>query len=169
MRRLVLGLGRLALLDGGSSRRTTVMRLGPSGQPAYISLIRRRRRLIFRCALAPSGIPFRFHRPNLEPARTTRLTDHPSISAISPTCCRSGRRTSRQLAATLDLAVARFRETQCLKRALEERKMIERIGPSRIRWQLAASNIHCGTSTDRCSWPSSSLHWNIARPPRTTA
>jgi hypothetical protein len=45
MRRLVLGLGRLARLDGGRSRRTTVMRLCP-GQPAYISLIRRRSRLI---------------------------------------------------------------------------------------------------------------------------
>jgi ANTAR domain len=31
-----------------------------------------------------------------------------------------------QLAATLDLAVARFRETQRLKQALEERKVIER-------------------------------------------
>jgi len=30
------------------------MRLGPSGQLAYISLIRSRRRLIFRCAPSPS-------------------------------------------------------------------------------------------------------------------
>ena len=37
--------GELAPLDGGSSRRSTVMRLGPSGQPAYIRVIRRRSRL----------------------------------------------------------------------------------------------------------------------------
>jgi hypothetical protein len=37
--------GGLALLDGGSSRRSTVMRLCPVGQPAYIRVIRRRSRL----------------------------------------------------------------------------------------------------------------------------
>jgi hypothetical protein len=42
------------------------------------------------------------------------------------------------------------------------------IDPRRIPWQPAASNIHCGTSTDRGAWPSSSLHWNTAQPPRTT-
>jgi hypothetical protein len=33
-----------ARLDGGSSRRSTVMRLCPAGQPAYIRVIRRRSR-----------------------------------------------------------------------------------------------------------------------------
>ena len=36
--------GGLARLDGGNSRRSTVMRLCPSGQPAYIRVIRRRSR-----------------------------------------------------------------------------------------------------------------------------
>ena len=45
-----LGLrpGGLARLDGGSSRRSTVMRLCPPGQPAYIRVIRRRSRRITR-------------------------------------------------------------------------------------------------------------------------
>ena len=37
--------GGLAPLDGGSSRRSTVMRLGPTGQPAHSRVIRRRSRL----------------------------------------------------------------------------------------------------------------------------
>jgi hypothetical protein len=45
-----LGLwpGGLAPLDGGSSRRSTVMRLCPTGQPAHIRVIRRRSRRIGR-------------------------------------------------------------------------------------------------------------------------
>src|SRR5437879_2963369 len=46
MRRPVSGSGRLAPLDGGSSRRSGVMRLCSSEQPAHISLIRRRSRSI---------------------------------------------------------------------------------------------------------------------------
>jgi hypothetical protein len=46
---------RALMIDGGSSRRTTVMRLCP-GQPADISLIRGRRRPI-ECEPAPSGLP----------------------------------------------------------------------------------------------------------------
>src|SRR2546427_6825763 len=42
MRRPVSGSGRLAPLDGGRSRRSGVMRLCSSEQPAHISLIRRR-------------------------------------------------------------------------------------------------------------------------------
>ena len=38
----------LARLDGGSSRRSTVMRLCPTGQPAHIRVIRRRSRRIGR-------------------------------------------------------------------------------------------------------------------------
>lgn len=37
--------GGLARLDGGSSRRSTVMRHYPPGQPAHIRVIRRRSRL----------------------------------------------------------------------------------------------------------------------------
>ena len=46
-----LGLrpGGLAPIDGGSSRRSTVMRLGPSGQSAHIRVIRRRSRLVVAC------------------------------------------------------------------------------------------------------------------------
>src|SRR5262249_31455055 len=81
MRRRSAEPGRLAPLDGGSSRRTTVMRLCP-GQPAYISLIRRRRRLILRCAPSPSetlltsGDPIR---------QRIHLTVGPSISANETT------------------------------------------------------------------------------------
>jgi hypothetical protein len=45
--------GGLALVDGGSSRRSTVMRLGPPGQPAHIRVIRRRSRLV--AALPPGA------------------------------------------------------------------------------------------------------------------
>jgi len=38
--------GGLAPSDGGSSRRSTVMRLGPAGQPAHSRVIRRRSRPI---------------------------------------------------------------------------------------------------------------------------
>jgi len=37
--------GGFARIDGGSSRRSTVMRLCPPGQPAHIRVIRRRSRL----------------------------------------------------------------------------------------------------------------------------
>src|SRR5262245_5902081 len=77
MRRLRADPGRLAPLDGGSSRRTTVMRLCP-WQPAYISLIRRRRRLILRCAPSPSETLL----PSEDPIRQRiHLTVGPSISA----------------------------------------------------------------------------------------
>lgn len=42
--------GGLASLDGGSSRRNTVLRLGPLGQPAHLRVIRRRSRLAGRAA-----------------------------------------------------------------------------------------------------------------------
>src|SRR5262249_6530716 len=78
MRRRSAEPGRLAPLDGGSSRRTTVMRLCP-GQPAYISLIRRRRRLILRCAPSPSETLL----PSEDPIRQRiHLTVGPSISEL---------------------------------------------------------------------------------------
>src|SRR5262245_48806365 len=83
--------GRLALLDGGNSRRTTVMRLYPSGQPAYISVIRRRRRLILRCPSPASGSVCKSEDPIRQ---KFRLTVGPSISAMReihpPTAHRDG-------------------------------------------------------------------------------
>src|SRR5437899_9463157 len=89
MRRPVSGSGRLAPLDGGSSRRSGVMRLCSSEQPAHISLIRRRSRSIVSRAPASSG--YRPCRPErysdvsidqeIEGAVTNRLTAGPSISA----------------------------------------------------------------------------------------
>ena len=91
MRRPVSGSGRLAPLDGGSSRRSGVMRLCSSEQPAHISLIRRRSRSIVSRASASSGIHPHARAQcahvnidrEIEDARTTRLTAGPSISAIS--------------------------------------------------------------------------------------
>jgi hypothetical protein len=70
-----LGPGRLAPLDGDRSRRSTVMRHCPVGQPAHIRVIRRRSRLLtldpgdLRCFLAshpyPRGAPPRWARPAL--------------------------------------------------------------------------------------------------------
>jgi hypothetical protein len=68
---------RLALLDGGSSRRTTVMRLCPSGQPAHISLIRRRSRPIISGVSAPSGISIKREDPGRP---KNHLTTGPPIS-----------------------------------------------------------------------------------------
>jgi hypothetical protein len=89
MRRPVSGSGRLAPLDGGRSRRSGVMRLCSSKQPAHISLIRRRSRPIVSRAPASSGIYLRFARRStvnidqeIEGAATNRLTAGPSISAI---------------------------------------------------------------------------------------
>src|SRR2546425_10173261 len=89
MRRPVSGSGRLAPLDGGSSRRSGVMRLCSSEQPAHISLIRRRSRSIVSRAPASSGNrPCRPERysdvsidQEIEGAVTNRLTAGPSISA----------------------------------------------------------------------------------------
>src|SRR5262245_31827254 len=94
MRRLVTA-GRLALLDRGSSRRTTVMRIGSSEQPAHISLIRRRRRLILRCALSTSGNSLEPFSNCGDPIRQRIcLTVGPSISAgtgaIIATCLALG-------------------------------------------------------------------------------
>src|SRR5581483_8946006 len=88
MRRPVFGLGRLAPLDGGSSRRSGVMRLCSSEQPAHISLIRRRSRSCVSRASASSG-----NRPcppatcsdinidqEIEDTITNLLTAGPSIS-----------------------------------------------------------------------------------------
>ncbi len=58
--------GRLAPLDGGSSRRSTVMRLCPAGQPAHIRVIRRRSR---RIAYGPGRLRSRFHRHPRRPLR----------------------------------------------------------------------------------------------------
>src|SRR5205809_3868997 len=89
MRRPVSGSGRLAPLDGGSSRRSGVMRLCCSEQPAHISLIRRRSRSIVSRAPASSGNrPCRPERysdvsidQEIEGAVTNHLTAGPSISA----------------------------------------------------------------------------------------
>src|SRR3989442_11093884 len=89
MRRPVFRSGRLAPLDGGSSRRSGVMRLCSSEQPAHISLIRRRSSSIVSRASASSGNP---RCPpdkcsdvsigqEIEGAVTNRLTAGPSISA----------------------------------------------------------------------------------------
>src|SRR2546426_4991546 len=94
MRRPVSGSGRLAPLDGGSSRRSGVMRLCSSEQPAHISLIRRRSRSIVSRAPASSGNrPCRPERysdvsidQEIEGAVTNRLTAGPSISANRPAC-----------------------------------------------------------------------------------
>src|SRR5437660_6496318 len=91
MRRPVSGSGRLAPLDGGSSRRSGVMRLCSSEQPAHISLIRRRSRSIVSRAPAPSGNYLRSPAQGsdvniddaIEGAVTNRLTAGPSISARS--------------------------------------------------------------------------------------
>jgi hypothetical protein len=63
-----LGLrpGGLARLDGGSSRRSTVMRLCPPGQPAYIRVIRRRSR---RTASSPGRLRSVYPRPVARIAR----------------------------------------------------------------------------------------------------
>src|SRR5439155_16963841 len=90
MRRPVFGSGRLAPLDGGSSRRSGVMRLCSSEQPAHISLIRRRSRSLVSRAPASSGIylrsPAQCLEVNLaqeiEGAVTNYLTAGPSISAV---------------------------------------------------------------------------------------
>jgi hypothetical protein len=92
MRRPVSGSGRLAPLDGGSSRRSGVMRLRSSEQPAHISLIRRRSRFIVSRAPASSGNPpCRAETcsgitidPDIEGAITNRLTAGPSMSARTP-------------------------------------------------------------------------------------
>jgi hypothetical protein len=94
MRRLIFRSGRLAPLDGGSSRRSGVMRLCSSEQPAHISLIRRRSRSIVSRAPASSRnprCPAPDNRPNvfdigqeIEAAVTNRLTAGPSISAGPP-------------------------------------------------------------------------------------
>lgn len=55
--------GELAPLDGGSSRRSTVMRLGPSGQPAHIRVIRRRSRLTRHRPGASGAHPVRTSTP----------------------------------------------------------------------------------------------------------
>src|SRR2546425_10299741 len=89
MRRPVCGSGRLAPLDGGSSRRSGVMRLCSSEQPAHISLIRRRSRSIVSRASASSGIHPRSRAQyadvnidrEIEDAVTNRLTAGPSTSA----------------------------------------------------------------------------------------
>ena len=61
----------LAPLAGGSSRRSTVMRLGPAGQPAHIRVIRRRSRLI---GLGPGCLRNFFPRTDARSARcATRL------------------------------------------------------------------------------------------------
>jgi len=98
MRRPVSGSGRLAPLDGGSSRRSGVMRLCSSEQPAHISLIRRRSRSIVSRAPASSGNrPCRPERysdvsidQEIEGAVTNHLTAGPSISATFR--CRKGHR-----------------------------------------------------------------------------
>jgi hypothetical protein len=59
------------------------MRLGLSGQPAHISLIRRRRRLILRCASPPSGTLLKRGDPI---RRRIRLTVGPSISVSGAIC-----------------------------------------------------------------------------------
>src|SRR5207253_2286426 len=74
-------------VDGGSSRRSGVMRLCSSEQPAHISLIRRRSRSIVSRAPASSGNrPCRPERYSdvsidheIEGAVTNRLTAGPSI------------------------------------------------------------------------------------------
>src|SRR5947199_9248239 len=89
MRRPVSGSGRLAPLDGGSSRRSGVMRLCSSEQPAHIRLNRRRSHSIVRRAPASSGNrPCRPERysdvsidQEIEGAVTNHLTAGPSISA----------------------------------------------------------------------------------------
>jgi hypothetical protein len=58
--------GGLAPLDGGSSRRNTVMRLCPVGQPAYIRVIRRRSR---RTACSPGHLRSFCPRPVARGAR----------------------------------------------------------------------------------------------------
>src|SRR5262245_34289093 len=89
MRRSVCRSGRLALLDGGSSRRTSVLRLCPRRSSAHISLIRRRSRPIVTPAPTSSGSrPHHretFTRVNvdreIDDAQTNPLTAGPSISA----------------------------------------------------------------------------------------
>jgi len=51
--------GGFARIDGGRSRRSTVMRHYPSGQPAHIRVIRRRSRLT---AYGPGRLRSLFHR-----------------------------------------------------------------------------------------------------------
>src|SRR5262249_38427639 len=82
MRRQLYPAGRLAPLERGSSRRTTVMRHSiPVEGSAYISLIRRRRRLILRCASSPSGTFSKRRSTLTDPIRQRiHLTDGPSIS-----------------------------------------------------------------------------------------
>jgi len=63
------GPGGLAPLAGGSSRRSTVMRHYPSGQPAHIRVIRRRSRLI-------GALPRRL--------RTTASLDPPPAARAAP-------------------------------------------------------------------------------------
>lgn len=58
--------GGFARIDGGRSRRSTVMRHYPSGQPAYIRVIRRRSRLT---AYGPGRLRSLFHRRPRRPLR----------------------------------------------------------------------------------------------------
>src|SRR3989442_11908603 len=119
MRRPVFRSGRLAPLDGGSSRRSGVMRLCSSEQPAHISLIRRRSSSIVSRASASSGNP---RCPpdkcsdvsigqEIEGAVTNRLTAGPSISAsigaMSTYPVRTRRWTRKEYDRLIDLGILR--------------------------------------------------------------
>src|SRR2546425_1857369 len=89
MRRPISRPRRLAPLDGGSSRRTTVMWLCPAGQSTYISLIRRRSRPIVSRAPAPSGIHLHKSAGRVPRRTRNRSEEHTSeLQSLAYLVCR---------------------------------------------------------------------------------